>query len=325
MMFLSFGNLFAKEYDSTHELPEVRQPDKHRVYLRITDGYGNLKFPVQNRIQNEVITSYLVNDVFTYQTSGNYSKLDDAYSSTSGQRELEYRYMDKFRFFIENRNLANIDPGQSDSRLLQFRERYNGIGVGYFHPLSPNLNVGVSLRQVDIEQLTKRQVLFYDFGFRNFNSISILNPISREFTMRAQGITPGIHLEFKPLRWFEIHFGRQMFNLSGTESQNYATYLIERTRNIVSQEQGAVAFSNGTVSYTGEKSNLDFVFRFSSWFATKWGYSIERYTMKYKNYAYLNESIASSLFYSAIDRTQKQSFQLDSINLSLEFSKSFGE
>lgn len=324
VVFLSFGSLLAKDFDSTHELPEVRQPDKHRVYIRGTAGYGGLIFPKMSYLRNEMVTEMAFDGIYTTTSLRALNKMNDGYSSTSSQYELEYRYLDKFRFFTESRKLANLKEGKIDPRKLEFRENYSSIGISYFHPISPNFNIGVSLRRVDIEQMTQRNYGTFDFGFIGTSSFSALSLVSREFTMNARGIVPGIHLEIKPYRWFEIHLGRQYYNLTGTDTQNT---IIPQTISFVGRSAMVtdLYLANGTVGYSGEKTTLDFVFRFSSWFATKWGYNLERYTMKYKDYFIYAGSPASSLFYSALEGSQKQKYEFASVNFTIEFSKSFGE
>lgn len=323
VVFLSFGSLFAKDYDSTHELPDVRQPDKHRIFIRGTGGYGGLNFPTMSYLKNELYTNVIL-DGFVSLNTLNYLRYNNSYGATTSQYELEYRYLDKFRLFTENRKLANLKDGKIDPRNLHFRENYSSIGVAYFHPISPNFNLGVSLRRVDIDQMTQRNYGTVDFGFIGTSSFTALSLVSREFSMNARGIVPGIHIEIKPLRWFEIHLGRQFYNLTGTDAQTTILGGIVSIGNR-SARSDDLNVSNGTIGYTGEKTTLDFVFRFSSWFATKWGYNLERYTMKYKDYFIYTGNPASSLFYSALEGSQKQKYDFASMNFTIEFSKSFGE
>ncbi|MCG6139149.1 hypothetical protein [Leptospira mtsangambouensis] len=322
VVFLSFGSLFAKDFDSTHELPEVRQPDKHRVYFRGNSGYGGLYFPGLDYTKNETITAIALGS-YTVNTFSQYSKLKENTEANSNQFELEYRYMDKFRVFKEDRTLVS-KIAKDDSRLLQFKEKSASLGIAYFHPLTPHLSLGVSLRQVDIHQITRKSAGLFDAGFlSNGASVTLISTVDREFNTNVKGIVPGIHLEIKPLRWFEVHFGKQFYNLSGNDTRST---LILDSRYL--GNTGTVApnldLSNGSVGYTGEKTTLDFVFRFSSWFATKWGYTVERYTMKYKDYFIYTGNLGSSIIYSAIEGSQKQNFEYGSMNFTLEFSKSFG-
>ncbi|PJZ84873.1 hypothetical protein [Leptospira harrisiae] len=323
VVFLSFGSLLAKDYDSTHELPEVIQPDKHRVYIRGNVGYGGLYFPGMDYVKNEIYTGLALGS-YTVNNLSQFGKLKDANEGTSRQFDIEYRYMDKFRIFRESRTLVNEIPND-DFRKLQFKEKSSSLGVAYFHPLTPHLNIGVSLRQVDIDQITRKNYGTFDFGFINYTtSVSLLSAINREFNMNVKGIVPGLHIEIKPLRWFEIHFGKQFYNLSGNDVRSTLiidSYRVANISNVIPYLEA----SNGSVGYTGEKTTLDFVFRFSSWFATKWGYTVERYTMKYKNYFIYTGNIESSMLYSAIEGSQKQKFEYGSMNFTLEFSKSFGE
>lgn len=312
------SNIFSKDFDSTHELPKVREPDKHRVYLRRNEGYGGINFPVIDYLKYEHFNSLLIHGYDANSAVRAFSK-NDGFNAISVQYELEYRYMDKFRIFHESRTLVNLKAGKNDSRNLQFKEDYTSLGIAYYHPLSLNFNVGVSLRQVDIEQTTKNNYVLFDLF------PPLIGPRNREFSMNVRGTVPGLHIEIKPLRWFEIHIGKQFYNLSGNDTRSRIDIITVSDRNI-STVYGYFDFSKGLVSYSGEKTTLDFVFRFSSWFATKWGYSIERYNVKYKKYLlYLDDDLQSTLIYSALEGSQKQKMEFGSMNLTFEFSKSFGE
>ncbi|EOQ96555.1 hypothetical protein LEP1GSC195_2918 [Leptospira wolbachii serovar Codice str. CDC] len=312
------SSIFSKDFDSTHELPKVREPDKHRVYLRRNEGYGGINFPVIDYLKYEHFNSLLINGYDANSAVRAFSK-NDGYNAVSIQHELEYRYMDKFRVFYESRSLVNLKASKNDQRNLQFKEDYSSLGVAYFHPLSPNLNIGVSLRQVDIEQTTKNNYVLFDLF------PPLVGPRNREFSMNVRGTVPGLHIEIKPLRWFEIHIGKQFYNLSGNDTRSRIDIILVSDRN-ANLLLGYFDFSKGLVSYTGEKTTLDFVFRFSSWFATKWGYSIERYDVKYKKYLlYVDDDLQSTLIYTALEGSQKQKMEFGSMNLTFEFSKSFGE
>ncbi|MCW7491931.1 hypothetical protein ND861_04605 [Leptospira sp. 2 VSF19] len=312
------SSILSKDFDSTHELPKVREPDKHRIYFRRNEGYGGINFPVMDYLRYENFNSILVQGYDTNTAIRAFAK-NDGYNAISVQHELEYRYMDKFRVFYETRSLVNLKAGKNDQRNLQFKEDYVSLGVAYFHPLSPNFNIGFSLRQVDIEQNTKNNYLLFDLF------PPLIGPRNREFSMNVRGTVPGIHIEIKPLRWFEIHIGKQFYNLSGNDTRSTIDIVLVNDRN-TNLLFGYFDFSKGLVSYTGEKTTLDFVFRFSSWFATRWGYTIERYNVKYKKYLlYVDDDIPSTMVYSALESSQKQRMEFGSMNITFEFSKSFDE
>ncbi|TGL52283.1 hypothetical protein EHQ59_09520 [Leptospira kemamanensis] len=319
-LFLSFGNLFAKDYDSTHELPEVKQPDKHRVFLRLTDGFGTLYIPEKDYTRNEDISGYAVRNT---PISGfdlySFSQQIPKFDATSSGRELEYRNQDKFRFFYETRNLVNVGkPASDDVYRTKFSEKQNSVGFAYFHPLTPNFNVGASLRYTTVDQLTKTNPFSQSLVGNNF--IYAISP--RDAEMSAKGFVPGVHLEFKPLRWFEIHLGQQFYMLKGSESR--PTIFLAAGGGA---SAGGAIFESADVTYTGTKQNLDFVFRFSSWFATKWGYSRERMLVRSSNPLSIGSgfSAANSVSYALWNGAQTQKFDLTALNLTFEFSKSFGE
>lgn len=323
-LFLSFGNLFAKDYDSTHELPEVKQPDKHRVFLRLTDGYGTLYIPEKDYARNEDVSAYAIrNTPISAFDLYYFSQQIPKFDATSSGRELEYRYQDKFRFLYETRNLVNVGkPSSDDVYRTKFSEKQNSIGFGYFHPLTPNVNLGVSLRHTTVDQLTKTNIfsqsLVSSGGFPSF--VYSISP--RDTEMAAKGFVPGVHLEFKPLRWFEIHLGQQFYMLKGTESR--PTIFLASGGGAIA---GGAIFESADVTYTGTKQNLDFVFRFSSWFATKWGYSRERMLVRSSNPLSFGSatSVEDSVKYALWNGAQTQKFDLTALNLTFEFSKSFGE
>lgn len=324
MLFLSFGSLFAKDFDSTHELPEVRQPDKHRVYLRLNSGFGTLYIPEKDYARNEDVSAYAIRNT---PISGfdlyAYSQQIPKFDATSSGRELEYRYQDKFRFLYEDRTLVNDKkkPGDDVYR-TEFQEKQRSLGFAYFHPLTPNFNVGASLRHTTVDQLTKTSIFTQSLasagGFTSF----IYSYSPRDTEMAAKGFVPGLHLEIKPLRWFEIHLGQQFYMLKGTESRP--------TVFAVFGNGGSAAgglFESADVTYTGTKQTLDFVFRFSSWFATKWGYSKEKMLVRSSNPLSIGSatSAENSLKYALWNGAQTQKFDFTALNLSFEFSKSFGE
>ncbi|MCW7488797.1 hypothetical protein [Leptospira meyeri] len=317
VVFFSFGSLLAKDFDSTHELPEVRQPDKHRVYFRSMGSAGGLLIPEKDYVRNEDLSFMLFNGA-TLNGLLNYSQQMPKFDGSANTRELEYRYQDKFRIFYESRVLVNQKKSQeADPYLANFTENKKSLGIAYYHPLSPYFNIGASLRQVTVDQSTNSMLLSYGFYQSGFftNTFYVFQP--RDTNLKVKGIVPGIHLEIKPLRWFEIHLGQQFYSLSGNDSRI--------TTSVSTLGTAALGYSGGDASYTGTKQTIDFVFRFSSWFAAKWGYSKESMKVKYQNYLTLGNSPTATLLYSAWDGSQTSKFDFTSLNFTLEFSKSFGE
>lgn len=316
-MFLSFGSLLAKDFDSTHELPEVRQPDKHRVYLRSTGSAGSLYIPEKDFVRNEDLSNMLFNGATIFDLIS-YSNQMPKFNGNSNTRELEYRYKDKFRIFYENRVLVNEGKSNgSDPYSAKFTENKKSLGIAYFHPINPHFNIGASLRQTSLEQMTHIEPIGFGLtpGGTSFNSFIGISP--RDTNLSVRGIVPGIHLEIKPLRWFEIHLGQQFYSLKGDDSRITTT--------LTTIGFGGIGYSGGEATYSGTKQSLDFVFRFSSWFAAKWGYSKESMKVKYQNYLTLGNRPEATLLYSAWDGAQTSKFDFTALNFTLEFSKSFGE
>lgn len=317
VVLVSFGSLLAKDFDSTHELPEVRQPDKHRVYFRSIGSAGGLIIPEKDYVRNEDL-SYMLFNGASVDSLLSYSMQMPKFDGSSNTRELEYRYQDKFRIFYESRVLVNQKKSEeADPYQTQFTEKKRSLGISYFHPINPHFNIGASLRHVSIDQLTQTPRLYYGFSPIGTNYQSYLGFESRDTNLDVKGIVPGIHLEIKPLRWFEIHLGQQFYSLKGNDSRV--------TSSIVSFGLAGFGYSGGDATYTGTKQTLDFVFRFSSWFAAKWGYSKESMKVKYQNYLSLGNSPTATLLYSAWDGSQTTKFDFNALNFTLEFSKSFGE
>lgn len=321
VVFLSFGSLLAKDFDSTHELPEVRQPDKHRVYLRSTGSAGGLYIPEKDYLRNSDVSFMLFNGATMYDLLM-YTQQMPKYDGSANTRELEYRYQDKFRIFYESRVLTN-DKKQDDPYLAQFTENKKSFGLAYFHPLNPHFNIGASLRRTSINQMTNSGGISYEYippFAGSIMGISYLQFHDREAKLNFTGIVPGIHLEIKPLRWFEIHLGQQFYNLKGNDSKvGFAA------ATVAGLGVATFGYSGGDATYTGTRQSIDFVFRFSSWFAAKWGYSKESMRVKYQNYLTLGNSPTATLLYSAWDGSQTTKFDFTALNFTLEFSKSFGE
>lgn len=318
VVFLSFGSLLAKDFDSTHELPEVRQPDKHRVYFRSTGSAGTLYIPEKDYQRNADL-AYMTFNGATVIDLIYFTEQMPKFDGNANTREIEYRYQDKFRVFYESRVLVN-EKNNDDPYGAKFKENKKSLGVAYFHPVNPYFNIGASLRRTSINQLTDMSGVFYDYippAPGNFAGTSFFVIQNADATLNVKGIVPGIHLEIKPLRWFEIHLGQQFYNLRGNDSR---VSTAAATLGVIT-----AGYANGDATYAGTKQTLDFVFRFSSWFAAKWGYSKESMRVKHQNYFTLGNSPTATLLYSAWHGSQDTKFDFTALNFTLEFSKSFGE
>lgn len=314
VFILPFVSLSAKDYDSTHEFPEVREPDKHRIYLRSMGLNGSGYLPVYDFTRNQATAAFLLSDGSRnafFQLVSNQPGITDSLSSGS-QRELEYRFKGKFRAFYEARDLRLEQDIEQQPVKLQ--ERTQTFGVAYIHPFGDYFGFGATLRRIDLNQNTSgsRLVTGVPTSFAITLGASFI-----DYQFNASGYAPGLHLEWKPLRWFEIHLGQQYYSLQGKE-QNPGFLVLPSLI--------GVSYSEGTSSYIGTKSYLDLLFRISSWFAFKYGYVVERYSLNYKNYlAASDQGIVDILLFSGLTGAQSRRFEHDAMTLTFEFSKSFGE
>ncbi|MDF3818615.1 hypothetical protein P3G55_01815 [Leptospira sp. 96542] len=303
-------NLLAKDYDTTHEKPEVTEPDNHRIYFRYISGLSGVGSVPETNTDKFHSLIYAQNGIYVtpYQ---NFNFASDTF-------EVEYRFKDRFRFFYDKRDLFTVKSGD-DKTSIPFVENQKRLGLGYFHPVHKFLNLGVSLRDVIIKQ--NHEVGFIDLNFNLFrpgaSSSLILTDSSSK--MHARGIVPGIHLEFKPLRWFEIHLSQHYYYLHG---QNY------RNSSLLFADAGVgyvIPFTtHGDFVYKGTQDRFDFVFRYSSWFATRWGATRDRMQIQYKNFYFGSLSQEASLLYSGLGGEVRPKFDVYSVNFTVEFSKSFG-
>lgn len=300
-----FQELMARETDNIHEKPELIDPDNHRLYFRFVSGVARGQIPEKRM---ETTDSLLLAQNRIYQltplTSGD---LD------LGQYEIEYRFKDRFRIFAENRT---VKEGGDFAELLKFREYQKRAGFGYFHPIQKFLSLGISLRDANIKQDFKSE---YGNFYSADNSLLITFP-TIESQLRTKGWVPGIHLEIKPSRWFEIHLSRLYYNMGGD---------ISRTAlNLIPSSQAlfyAPFYIQSDFLYNGVQDQFDVVFRYSSWFATKWGYTRDRMNIKFNQYYFSSLDNQTTLLMSALGRRTSTKLDFDSLNLTIEFSKSFGQ
>lgn len=297
--------LSAKEWDTTHEKPQIIDPDNHRLYFRFVSGVARGQIPEKRM---EMIDSYVFSRDRIYSllplTSGD---LD------SDQYELEYRYKDKIRIFSDSRKL--YEAGDF-SEIIRFREIQKRSGIGYYHPLSKYLYLGASIRDANIKQDFKSD---YSNLNTSDNSLFFSYPFV-ESQMRTKGWVPGIHLEIKPLRWFEIHVSRLFYHMGGDISRSSLNF-IPTSRFLFY----APLYVQSDFIYSGVQDKIDIVIRYSSWFATRWGYTRDNMNIKFNQYYLSSFDYPTSLLMSAIGRNTSTKLDFDSVNFTIEFSKSFGE
>lgn len=333
-LFCCSLGLSAKDFDTTLEKPnELVKPDKHRIFLRALSGDGSMITPAQEEIRGSdnaaTIASYAAGNPTIYaSTFGPQYKQEDGKSivTATTQYDLEYRYMDKFRLFYEKRTITqNLAYGSISAGAfnlsnvpVDYTDTQKRFGIGYFFPVLSMLNFGLSLRQVELQQTTVSSFV----GFSSTFGRSLTYVSDSTQTVKMTGYVPGFGLEFKPLSWFEIHFQHLIYNLKGNDSRN----------DFVGAAAGGAsasgfAFGDGNATYKGYSQTIDFVFRLSSWFATRWGYTRENYLKTNGVYTFSNldtnasASIASSLFLQAFTEAN---VKYGSYNFTIEFSKGFG-
>lgn len=300
-----FTNLQARETDNIHEKPQLIDPDNHRFYFRYVLGAARGQIP-ERRL--ETTDSILFGQSRIYQLTPLYNGDLDL-----GQLEFEYRYKDKFRFFAENRT---VKDGGDYRDIMKFREFQKRVGVGYFHPVFKFLSIGVSIRDANIKQDFRSDYLNL---YKLDNSIFYSSP-SAESQLRTKGWVPGIHIEIKPLRWFEIHLGRMYYHMGGDLSRT--------SLNFIPSTAGLLYAPLNVQSdflYSGVQDKFDIVFRYSTWFATKWGYTRDNINIKFNQYYMTTLDNQTTLLMTALGRRSSAKLDFDSVNFTVEFSKSFGE
>lgn len=328
LLFLGFGlnsQIFAKEFDDTMEKPfELAKPNNHRIFLRLLLGSGKMTTPPEEEIRG-ISNAATIASLFTSEPTLYASFFPNRDAGTT-QEDIEYRYKDKFRIFQEKRLITksldylSFDGGIS-SLPLDYSDAQRRLGVAYYHPVFPFLNLGVSLRQVELRQTTNSNIVTYFPSF-TFGSGALLGNFSNNVA-NYKGYVPGLGLEYKPLRWFEVHYQYLHYNLTGNENLGEGGAIVAA--------RGSLAIGTigqGQVAYQGYSQTIDFVFRYSSWFATKWGYTTEKF-LKRNTLVQFNSLVddpAVNVLASLIGQTfTEASIKYSAVQLTFEFSKGFGD
>jgi hypothetical protein len=332
LLFLMSVNLSAKDFDTTLEKPEEKaKPDNHRIFLRMLGGDGSMITPAQEEIRGSdnaaTIASLRTSTPSIYASTFGPQYQDGKDTTSTRQYDLEYRYLDKFRIFYENRKITQkftygsiVASSFSLSGIpVDFTDTQKRFGIGYFYPIFSMLNVGVTLRHVELQQTTESD--FLSIRTRILSPTVTVISDSKQ-SVKMTGYVPGIALEFKPLSWFEIHVQHLNFNLKGNDMRNQFAYA-----SVGNQSTSALSIGDGNATYRGYSQTIDFVFRYSSWFATRWGYTRENFLKTNGVFSFDTlggnpvSAIGDSLFLQAFSEA---SVKYGSYNVTIEFSKGFG-
>ncbi len=344
LFLLLTSNLFAKDFDTTLEKPDIKNPpDKHRIFLHLLSGDGSMVTPAKEEIRGSdnaaTVASFAEGSpsITTSFFGSGFGPKEPTVTST-GQSTLEYRYLDKFRVFYENRKITqdftygSIAAGAvSLSNIpVKYTDSQKRFGVAYFLPVLSMLNFGVSLRHVELHQATNstfgsaRTQSFLSGNQGNLNRTSVTSTYVEYFdqSVKMTGYVPGFGFEFKPLSWFEIHIQHLIYNLKGNDTRNNFAYAAVSSLSVT-----GISLGDGNATYRGYSQTIDFVFRYSSWFATRWGYTRENFIKTNGVFSFSNldsnpaSAIASSLFLQALSEAN---VKYGSYNITIEFSKGFG-
>ncbi|GBF50029.1 hypothetical protein LPTSP4_15500 [Leptospira ryugenii] len=326
---------YSKDFDTILEKPfEKPKPDQHRVFFRLLGGDGSMFTPAQGELIADDRASTIASggrEFYSTAFTTLFGPRKDFRTSTT-QFDLEYRYLDKFRILYETRtivqnrdyNTFNSSGFGLSSVPLDYSDKQKRLGFAYFFPIAESITVGLSLRHVELNQITKS-----DFG--TIRSVPVGSAVNRQIlaingisdqNVKYTGLVPGIGFEFKPLSWFEIHLQHLYFNLKGNDIRNDFAYV-----SLGNSSASGFSFGEGDASYKGYSQTIDFVFRYSSWFATRWGYTRENFTKTNKVYSFSNiqtdpiAAIASSLLTQSLSDVN---VKYGSYNVTIEFSKGFG-
>lgn len=339
LLFLSIIiSLQVSAKDTVHEKPlDFTDPDNHQFIIRAgTKVLGGVRPPEADE-NNKSAQVYNVMDrvFFPSYSIYQYGVTSALKTSDLANSRLEYRYKDRYRIFKdtlaikdENTFLSyTVSASSSAGGILQplggplhpWKENRESLGLAYYHPFGKTFSLGVSLKNANLDQSYSMSYTSI-FGVYSKTNASFGNFETGKTKM--SGYIPGIGLEWKPLRWFEIHYTLDQFMLSGKKEAVQGAFIFATTGTL-----GAFDMKSGSFTYTGTSQNLDFVFRFSSWFAARWGFVSERFKRKYDTFTSLGDystnpayGAASSFLYP---RIVSASFQNDYLRFQVEFSKGF--
>lgn len=322
--------------DTVHEKPaDFTDPDNHRFIVRAGSSVLGGVRPPEADENNKSAQVYNIMDRVFFPNYYQYGMSYVVKDSNILNSRLEYRYKDRYRIFRDtlaikdNSTFLNysITATGSDGNILQplggplhpWKENRESIGIAYYHPIAKTFSLGVSLKNANLSQSYNMSYATV-FGVYTTNNVVFGN--AEKGSSQTSGYIPGIGLEWKPLRWFEIHYTLEQYILSGKKDSIQSIFIVGRTAGI-----SVYDFRSGHFTYTGTSQNLDFVFRFSSWFAARWGIVSERFRRKYDTFA-SSDNYSTSLAYGAASsflypKIVSSSFHNDYLRFQVEFSKGF--
>lgn len=337
LFFLSILCIFSNSilaWDDTHAKPQdFKAPDKHRIFIRGQLGYGSAKIPEIDETVGRNFYNTYINEGFLLSLPRSTPNQSNA---GFGQVGLEYRFDDKFRLMYDSRTIqanttsltsANIvilseriaSTGITSFKHKGWEESTKKFGLGYFQPFGNHFSIGILGRKYDITQSYKRTDSvfitgdFFQLGAGNYNIESTMS-----------GFVPGIGIEIKPTRWFEIHFTHENVNLKGKHTGTGLNFGVIGIRGVGSVAIISPDLISSNLTYNGTIQNLDFVFRYTSWFSTRYGFTQEKFTRKFENYYSANsdvtQAIINGFIYSALTESQ---VVYRNFHLTFEFSKGF--
>lgn len=343
VLFIFVNPMLA--WDDTHEKPQdFRKPDKHRIFLRGQIAGGGLKIPEIDQEKGSAQYSLASSNGTIISLPGIGSNYNGAFATGN----LEYRYEDKIRLLYDSRKASPLGIpdfssvnysfasgrlatfGSLNSKLKGWEESTTKMGLAYYHSFGNHLSVGVIGRKYDITQSYGRT----DSGTSLGSSTFFFQNSRSNYETNISGFVPGIGIEIKPTRWFEIIYTHEVVNLTGKQRGTGAALLFGSISNSSSSAtSSSTAFSlllfnltNTNLTYKGTVQNLDFVFRYTSWFATRYGFTQERYTRKFENYlsispfASASSVLTNAILYPAFTQSE---VVFRNFHLTIEFSKGF--
>ncbi|HMV80820.1 MAG TPA: hypothetical protein PK453_16335 [Leptospiraceae bacterium] len=322
--------------DTVHEKPtDFTDPDNHRFIIRAGSSVLGGVRPPEADENNKSAQVYNVMDRIFFPNFYQYGMAYVQKNSDILNSRLEYRYKDKYRIFRDTLAIRDsstylnysITMTSSSGNILQplggplqpWKENRESIGIAYYHPISKTFSFGASLKSANLSQSYNLSFATI-FGIYTSNNVVFGN--AEKGNIQTSGYIPGIGMEWKPLRWFEIHYTLEQYILSGKKDSVQSIFVVGRSVNV-----SVYDLRSGNFTYTGTSQNLDFVFRFSSWFAARWGIVSERFKRKYDSFI-SSDDYSTSLAYGAASsflypKIVSASFHNDYLRFQVEFSKGF--
>lgn len=309
--------------------------EDHRIYFQSGWGYGTVK-----NANDEITKKYYTQDGIAYAglNQGNYIPIQTNENKERSvyprrpryipsQNNLEYRYKNRFRLYLEHR-IFNTKSYESDFVYLPSKDVSNGLiskknyfqeeryklGGAYFIPLFDFLNIGILGNYYAIGQLssyTKNVEINPKFS-------SFLYGQKKEY---FYGFVPGISLELKIKSSIEILYSFEYVQLNSDGSNTNSLYMFP------------VIFYKNKISNTilGNFNKLVFIYRPVQWFGIHLGLVRETYQKRYGKDTYigtnsatfLNSYVTDNLISNFILQTNHFHQALNYAYLQFEVSKGF--